>query len=282
MQDNFELSNPNSKNYIQTSFWEVLLIIVLFFVFLTISSIFPVLFLFLDMEDAMMICMPIIWVFPFICTFVLYYFLFMKNKNESYNFKINFSTPFYLYPIFLIAFIGLFFINEYITNLIPTDVPVLKQWYKMLEETYKMLDKYPFIMVFVIAFMAPIFEELLFRGIILRGLLNNGTNPTLAIIFTAVLFGVVHLNPWQFIGATLLGSFMGWVFYKTKSLLNTILLHFFNNATGCFFYFQYGNVNISDISSYTKESFLVMGILIFAIFSFIFHHFTKNNKWISY
>ncbi len=45
---------------------------------------------------------------------------------------------------------------------------------------------------------APVLEELIFRGIMLEGLLKN-YNPMKAIIITNLLFGIAHLNPWQFV-----------------------------------------------------------------------------------
>ena len=82
-----------------------------------------------------------------------------------------------------------------------------------------------------IVIAAPIFEELIFRGIVLRGLLNRYA-PMKAILISSILFGLIHLNPWQFIGATIIGLFMGWVYYKTGNLLLTIAIHFANNFVG--------------------------------------------------
>ena len=79
-----------------------------------------------------------------------------------------------------------------------------------------------------LAIAAPILEELLFRGIILEGFLRN-YSPQKAIIWSAVLFGAFHLNPWQAIGAIIFGLFVGWLYWKTNSLIPGIILHFVNN-----------------------------------------------------
>ncbi|HET6541346.1 MAG TPA: CPBP family intramembrane glutamic endopeptidase, partial [Chryseolinea sp.] len=50
-----------------------------------------------------------------------------------------------------------------------------------------------------------------------------------SILISSALFGVVHLNPWQFISALIIGIFSGWVYYKTKNLTLSILIHFVNN-----------------------------------------------------
>lgn len=80
-----------------------------------------------------------------------------------------------------------------------------------------------------VAVFAPLFEEVLCRGIILRGLLHY-YSPWKAIILSAAMFAVMHLNPWQAIPAFLIGGLMGWIYYKTRSLWATIFIHFLNNS----------------------------------------------------
>lgn len=75
---------------------------------------------------------------------------------------------------------------------------------------------------------APLLEELIFRGVILDGLLKKYT-PEKSILVSSFLFGIVHLNPWQFIAAFVLGIFAGWVYYKTRNLFLPVLLHAVNN-----------------------------------------------------
>jgi len=81
----------------------------------------------------------------------------------------------------------------------------------------------------LVVIVAPLTEELLFRGLILRGLLRHYTTRT-AIIASAVLFGVFHLNPWQFLGATVLGVLFAWIFVRTGSLYPCIFGHAFANG----------------------------------------------------
>ena len=81
-----------------------------------------------------------------------------------------------------------------------------------------------------IAIAAPLLEELIFRGIILEGLLKK-YSASKAIFWSSFLFGLVHLNPWQFISAMVIGVFSAWLYYKTANLNLSILIHFFNNAT---------------------------------------------------
>jgi uncharacterized protein len=71
---------------------------------------------------------------------------------------------------------------------------------------------------------APLFEELIFRGIILEGMLKN-YSPVKAILLSSVLFAVVHLNPWQFVAGFIIGIFAGWLYYKTRSIAFPLIIH---------------------------------------------------------
>lgn len=84
-----------------------------------------------------------------------------------------------------------------------------------------------------VVIFAPLFEEFLCRGIILRGLLRY-KSPISAIVLSALMFGIMHLNPWQAIPATLVGILMGWIYWKTGSLWLTIFIHFVNNGFSYF------------------------------------------------
>jgi membrane protease YdiL (CAAX protease family) len=76
---------------------------------------------------------------------------------------------------------------------------------------------------------APFAEEWLCRGVILKGLLTH-YSPRKAIIWSAVLFGVLHLNPWQAIPAFCIALAIGWVYWRTRSLWLCIFMHAVNNG----------------------------------------------------
>ena len=84
-------------------------------------------------------------------------------------------------------------------------------------------------MLMVIA--APVLEEILFRGILLDRLLKR-YSPLKSILVSSFLFGIVHLNPWQFVTGFVIGIFAGWVYYRTSSLLAAIIIHASANLNG--------------------------------------------------
>lgn len=74
----------------------------------------------------------------------------------------------------------------------------------------------------------PLAEEILCRGFLLRSLLARW-GPVGAISVSALVFGIMHLNPWQFFYAVWLGVLIGWVYWRTRSLGLCVLMHAFNN-----------------------------------------------------
>ena len=88
-----------------------------------------------------------------------------------------------------------------------------------------------------LSIFAPFFEEWFIRGTLLRGLLNckraggrRGYSPFWSIVATSAIFGLIHGNIWQALPAFAIGCLFGYVYYKTRSLKLTMLMHAFNNT----------------------------------------------------
>ena len=122
-----------------------------------------------------------------------------------------------------IATIAAAFIAEPINTLLPEMPEFLKQALEQLTEG-------PLWVAFLsVSVFAPLFEEWLCRGLVLRGLLRK-FNPASAIMVSAAFFAILHMNPWQAIPAFLLGLLFGYVYYRTGSLKLTMLMHCVNNT----------------------------------------------------
>jgi len=81
--------------------------------------------------------------------------------------------------------------------------------------------------------VAPLLEEMLFRGIVLRGFLQRYARWH-AIVASAVLFGAAHLNIYQFFVGLVLGTVLGWLYELTRSLIPCIALHAACNTSTMF------------------------------------------------
>ena len=99
-----------------------------------------------------------------------------------------------------------------------------------LEESMETLMGGNGLLVFLcVAVCAPFFEELLVRGLLLRGMLTK-MRPGWAIFWSALMFAVMHANLVQGFSALVLGLLLGYTYYRTGCLWLTMLMHFANNA----------------------------------------------------
>ena len=105
---------------------------------------------------------------------------------------------------------------------IPTD-PELGEWLGML-----MLNP---LGILGVCLIGPLAEEAIFRGAILRRLLEKKWNPWIAIVISAIIFAIVHGNFEQGLTAIIMGCFMGWIYYRTRSIMPCFLVHAVNNTT---------------------------------------------------
>lgn len=84
---------------------------------------------------------------------------------------------------------------------------------------------------FSVALLAPLVEELVFRGAILRSLLDKWPlRPGIAIIVSALVFSFCHGNPAQMPHAFIAGLLLGWMYWRTDSIVPGIALHWTNNS----------------------------------------------------
>ena len=109
---------------------------------------------------------------------------------------------------------------------------VVMEWIALpdfMEDTFFEIANEPLGIVSM-ALLAPLVEEMMFRGAIQNYFMRTSSNPWIGIIVTALIFGIVHMNPQQIVYATLLGVVFGWIYYRTRSLLPVITGHVLNNS----------------------------------------------------
>lgn len=120
--------------------------------------------------------------------------------------------------------------------------------------------------IFAVAVAGPILEELLFRGTVEKMLLKQ-YNPQKAILLSALIFGVFHLNPAQIVPAFLIGLMLGWVYYKTASLIPCILIHIINNSLSVYLSLRYPDAeNLSQVMGGNEPSYWLLTALMVVLF----------------
>jgi membrane protease YdiL (CAAX protease family) len=141
---------------------------------------------------------------------------FKKRKSRELSFR---SAPALAYVVAAVGLVAMGVLVEPLISAIPMPE-------KLKEIIAKIFTKD---MIFVAVLAAPILEEVLFRGIILDGLLKN-YSPIKAILLSGVMFGYAHIIPTQAVNAMFIGFALGWVYYRSRSLYLCMFLHFVNNA----------------------------------------------------
>lgn len=128
----------------------------------------------------------------------------------------------------LLTYIGLVLCN--IFGIKPEPHPMVE----ILEKEKSLIFIYYIITTAV--FIAPIFEEILFRGLFYQTL-RKRLGFLKAAIISSCIFSLLHFNPSQFLPIMGLGTLFCFIFEYTGSLLPAIVLHIFNNGLflGLFF-----------------------------------------------
>lgn len=208
------------------------------------------------------------------------FFIVRPTTKKKLNFNFS-STNFYTYLLIFPLMIGMMLISEFITAQIPVTGPFFGKYYEFFNELMNQLTDDPVVMIITAVILAPIFEEIIFRGIIQKGLINKGVEPWKAILSASVIFGLVHANPWQFVGAVLLGCVLGLVYFKTKSLLLPMLLHGFNNLCSSLLITYTKNESFSEAFKVSEWLLLAIGVVLFSLFYYLFMkkykvHYSEN------
>jgi len=106
------------------------------------------------------------------------------------------------------------------------------EYYELMES---MMGNSIFLDIVLVVILAPLVEEVIFRGVVMKRLLDRGVRFPYAIAIPALIFGVIHMNVVQGIYAFVLGIILGLVYYWTKTLWAPILMHLIFNGMGVFF-----------------------------------------------
>lgn len=117
---------------------------------------------------------------------------------------------------------------------IPTAIrPFVESIRQAIEETYKELassHSIPelFYVLLVVALVPAFCEELLFRGLVQKNF-ERGLKGWWGIILPGIIFGAYHFNPFSFLPLVVLGIYLGFLVFRSDSILTSIVAHFANN-----------------------------------------------------
>lgn len=258
-----------------TPFTQVLFLVLIgavsfFFINILIAVVFQSTFSSIDFENysALIENHPILYMLmgflPFQLGFLLtpglLYFLYLKNET---NIKPSSDPKDWIWSILLFLAIFLllpFFseINHFITKLLGAYEYLLNQKESTDEIMFSLLhasDTSTLIVGFVlIALLAGIAEELIFRGFLFQHLLKNTKNVSLSIIVSGFVFALLHFNYFQLFPLFIFGIALAMIYYITGSLIPGILLHTANNALNVYW------INVDSFPNWMDNVYLEITI----------------------
>ena len=107
---------------------------------------------------------------------------------------------------------------------------------------------------------------MIFRGFLQKFLEEKWGDPTRAIMVTSLFFTLVHMNPFWAIQIYLLGIVLGYLAWKTRSILPGIFLHALNNGIALIFFVAKDSVDSIYLwGKHVSPLFLLLAIIILVI-----------------
>ena len=129
-----------------------------------------------------------------------------------------------------------------------------------------------------IGLLAPLSEEMVMRGGVLRMLLgwssepyeeaervNKHLRPWTAIALSALFFALIHFNPVQMPHAFIIGLLLGWMYWRTGSILPGVAYHWANNSAAFVFSAFYPNPDIKLIDVFKGSEMHVYMAVAFSL-----------------
>jgi membrane protease YdiL (CAAX protease family) len=147
-------------------------------------------------------------------------------------------------------------INLQLNRVLPPPAWFWELFGKIFENDYGMVGA-----VLKIVILAPVIEELIFRGIIMHGLMRNYSKLT-AVVVSALMFALFHLNPWQFTATFTLGILLGILMVRTRNIYLCILGHAINNGLVLISIQYAGEIQDSSFFQASKSSQFIISAIV--------------------
>ncbi len=123
--------------------------------------------------------------------------------------------------------------------------------------------------ILLLCVLGPVVEEICFRRGVMEALYASERWRHSAIFISALLFGLIHMNPPQMIAGFILGLFLGWLYERTRSLWLPVVCHVANNTFSVISSMAFGqDANSADLFPTTTA--LAVGIGVAMILTFYF------------
>ncbi len=165
----------------------------------------------------------------------------------------------------VLFFIPLYVLTDELDRFIINLFPMPDQFWDVLRDMVAFRSPLQtFFLILTGVVVAALVEEMLFRGLVQRSL-EHYRDPATAIVLSAVLFAIVHFNPWTAIQITGLGLALGYVTWKSGSILPAIVIHGLNNLVSMLMM----NASEEQLSWYLGDVHVKLPWILLALFLFL-------------
>ncbi len=114
---------------------------------------------------------------------------------------------------------------------------------------------------FIIALLVPLVEEMVFRGAILRALLDWKPEKVWGMIsISALFFSLIHMNPAQMPHAFIIGLLLGWMYYRTNSIVPSVAFHWANNTIAYILYKLYPDPSTKLVDIFGSQEQVMLAV----------------------
>ena len=161
----------------------------------------------------------------------------------------------------LIASLGAIIPSAFLQELLPAWPDSIQRQIDQLAQTMLQMMNTPGGYA-VICLLAPIAEEMVFRGAALRKLLQwKPQHRWLMIFLSALLFALAHMNPAQFLHPLLIGLLLGWMYERTGSIVPGIIYHWANNTVAYLLARLYQDPDITITQIFGSQSRALIAVV---------------------
>lgn len=157
------------------------------------------------------------------------YYLIIRKVPDSPKRKVERISPLYFISFFFICASGMYIAN-FLTQIIVILISLSKGGEVRNPAMETIMGGNFILSLIYVSIVAPIFEELVFRKILLNKLRRFGDVP--AILMTGLAFGLFHFNLLQFFYAAVLGMLFAYITIRTNTIRYSIMLHMIINFIG--------------------------------------------------
>lgn len=223
----------------------------------------------------------------FVVPALLFSYLFAGDIFSYYNFRNPTSTVSMLLVVLMMISI-IPFINYMAEINLKMEIPfrALDQMLRSLEGTAEeMMVAFTgtksiwglLVNLLMIGVIAAVGEELIFRGVLQRLMIQMVKNSHLAIVITALLFSAFHFQFFSFLPRFVLGLLLGYLMFYGRSIWYPILAHFVNNAMGVIYYYFNSRGSADDMLEEIGTSTLipvaaVVSLALFLVFGVLWYY----------